>query len=69
MAARSLLQTLALMLATGGLVTETEVTLFDGLDLVGNVGGYLGLLLGASVLSIYDEVFLRLVGRAGGARA
>ncbi len=38
------------------MTVEEDVVLFDGYDLVGNVGGYLGLTLGASILSIYDAL-------------
>ncbi len=31
-----------------------EVFVFDFLDMVGNIGGFLGLFLGVSILSIYD---------------
>ena len=48
-------QSLVLYLAPGALPVETEVRVFDFLDLVGNVGGFLGLLLGASFLSLLDE--------------
>ncbi len=47
-------QALTLYLAPGAIPVETEVQVFDFLDLVGNVGGFLGLLLGASILTIMD---------------
>ncbi len=50
----------------GGIPFREEVFIFDFLDLVGNVGGFMGLFLGASLLSIMDdatEVFGRMLGR------
>lgn len=38
-------------------VTE-EAVIFNGIDLIASVGGYLGLYLGASILSIYQLVAL-----------
>ena len=38
----------------------TEAVIFNGVDLIASVGGYLGLYLGASILSIYH-----LVAKAG----
>lgn len=49
-------QTVLFALSSGGVTVEEDVVLFDGYDLVGNVGGYLGLTLGASILSIYDAL-------------
>lgn len=43
---------------------EREVLAFDGLDLVGNVGGYLGLLLGFSAMSVCGFI-LRKVEEGG----
>ena len=37
-----------------GMPYSEEVLVFDFLDMVGNVGGYLGLFLGISILSIFD---------------
>ena len=34
---------------------ETEIVVYDFYDLIGDIGGFLGLLLGASLLSMYDE--------------
>ncbi len=34
--------------------TTVEILRYDNNDVIADVGGYLGLLLGASVLSIYD---------------
>ncbi len=45
---------LGLNLSPGGLFRQREVLVFDALDLIGNVGGFLGLLLGASVLTLLD---------------
>ncbi len=42
-------------LGASGVLYEEEVLVFDFLDLVGNVGGFLGLLLGASLLSLFDK--------------
>ena len=33
-----------------------DVVFYDGYDTIGDIGGYMGLLLGASLLSIYDSV-------------
>ena len=46
-------------------VTEEELV-FSGFDLVASVGGYLGLYLGASIISVYEIGFgmmSKLVGR------
>ncbi len=37
-----------------GVTYQKEVLVFDGLDMVANVGGYLGLLLGWSCLTIFE---------------
>ncbi len=42
--------------APGGVLLEKELLVYDLYDLVGNVGGFLGLFLGASILSMYDGV-------------
>ncbi len=42
-------------LKSGGIPHKEEVVVFTIIDLIGNVGGFLGLLLGASLLSIYDK--------------
>ncbi len=49
-------QVVQLFLGASGVPYEEEVLVFDFLDLVGNVGGYLGLFLGASFLSLFDKV-------------
>ncbi len=36
------------------LQATSEVLAYDFYDLVGNVGGFLGLFLGVSILSLYD---------------
>ncbi len=54
-AAASFTAELRLGLAPGGVTHTTEVLSYDFYDFVGNVGGFLGLCLGASILSIYDE--------------
>ncbi len=41
-------------LATGGMTSRKEVLAYDFYDLLGNVGGFLGLFLGVSVLSLFD---------------
>ncbi len=43
-------------LAPGGVLIESEILVYDMYDLIGNVGGFLGLFLGASILSMYDGV-------------
>ncbi len=48
-------QVLTLYLASGRLQTQKEVLVFDLLDLIGNVGGFLGLFLGASIMTMFDE--------------
>ncbi len=40
----------------GGLISEREIITYDIDSLVGNVGGFLGLFLGASCLSIFDSL-------------
>lgn len=45
-----------IMLKPGGMPYREEVFVFNRLDLVGNIGGFMGLLLGASLLSLYDFV-------------
>ncbi len=44
-----------LFLSSGGVPYEEEVLVFDFFDLIGNIGGFLGLCLGASILSMFDE--------------
>ncbi len=54
----------AFSLTSGSVPVEEEVLLFDIFDLIGNVGGYLGLFLGASILSMYDSLIIGWGGRA-----
>ncbi len=42
-------------LAPGGIMATSEVLAYDFFDLVGNVGGFLGLFLGVSILSLFDN--------------
>ncbi len=49
-----------IFLSPGGVTEDTEVLNYDGYDLVGNVGGFLGLFLGASFLSLYDLTVARM---------
>ena len=42
--------------AKSEVIQEREVLVYDFYDLIGDIGGYLGLLLGASLLSIYDGI-------------
>ncbi len=53
---------LSIYLSPEGLKERTEVLQFDALDLVGNIGGFLGLLLGWSALSVL-EASLEKLGR------
>ncbi len=46
-----------------GVSVKKENLVFDALDMVGNIGGYLGLLLGWSLLSLFS-VFQKKVGIA-----
>ncbi len=50
---------IGIFLTTGGVTEHTEVLSYDGYDLVGNMGGFLGLFLGASILSVYDILAAR----------
>ncbi len=51
----SQVQDFMLYLKPGGIPYEEEILMYDMLDLIGNVGGFLGLLLGASILSLMDS--------------
>ncbi len=44
-------------LAPTGVTLKREVLVFDALELIGNVGGYLGLLLGWSAMSLVRWYF------------
>ena len=44
----------AFYLAPGALMSNSEVLAYDFYDLVGNVGGFLGLFLGVSILALFD---------------
>ncbi len=48
---------LGLYLAPSGVIMKREVLVFDTLEMIGNVGGYLGLLLGWSVMSLVELCF------------
>ncbi len=48
--------TLVLALKPNGITMKKEVLVFDALDMIGNIGGYLGLLLGWSILSLFNVV-------------
>ncbi len=48
-----------IFLAPTGVTEKQEVLVFDALELIGNVGGYLGLLLGWSAMSLVDWYFKR----------
>ncbi len=50
-------------LVPGAIMVETEVMAYDIYDLVGNVGGFLGLFLGASILSLFDGARAEIVPR------
>ncbi len=47
-------------LAPDGVITEKEILVYDLDDLLGNIGGSLGLFLGASILSMYDTLKSKL---------
>ncbi len=46
---------IGLYLASGSIDHSKEVLVFDVMDLIGNVGGFLGLFLGASIMTVFDE--------------
>jgi hypothetical protein len=50
------LTTVSLSHTQADMVSEEEHYVYDGNNLVADVGGYLGLLLGASVMSLYDAL-------------
>ena len=50
-------------LVPGAIMVETEVMAYDIYDLVGNVDGFLGLFLGASILSLFDGARAAIVPR------
>ena len=50
---------LVLFLSPESVIHQTEVLAFDFYDLIGNIGGFLGLFLGASILSMWDIVTSR----------
>jgi hypothetical protein len=43
-------------LSPNGVTRRMEVLVYDANYLIGNIGGFLGLFLGASLLSIYDSI-------------
>ncbi len=45
---------IALLNTQTEMVVEEEAYVYDGDNLIADVGGYLGLLLGASIMSFYD---------------
>ncbi len=47
----------SLYLSPLGIKDNTEVLVFDTLEMIGNVGGYLGLLLGWSIMSLVKLQF------------
>ena len=47
-------------LASKADLVETEVLVYDFYDLIGDIGGFLGLLLGASLMSLVDAVRKKL---------
>ncbi len=47
----------ALYLAPSGITMKREVLVFDALEMIGNIGGYLGLLLGWSAMSLVRLYF------------
>jgi hypothetical protein len=46
---------LDLYISAAAIRTDSEKLVYDFYDLVGNIGGFLGLLLGWSLLSVYDS--------------
>ena len=51
---------LVLFLSPESIVHQTEVLSYDFYDLIGNIGGFLGLLMGASILSLWDVATNRI---------
>ncbi len=51
---------LVLYLSPGEIPYVEEVYMYNLLDFVGNVGGFLGLLLGASLISLFDQAMTTL---------
>ena len=45
---------LSLIYSKSEITIATDKLFYDGYDTIGDIGGYMGLLLGASLLSIYD---------------
>ena len=56
-------QTHTLILPDGNVYVDKEVLLYDGNNFIADSGGYLGLLLGASVITLYE--WLEKVARKG----
>jgi len=52
----------ALYLSPNGVIISKETMAYDFQDFIGDVGGFLGLFLGASLLSVYDEVRQKVRG-------
>ncbi len=53
-----------LMLAPGGILSYREALSYDLIDLVGNAGGSLGLLLGWSLLHLLDRACQGIVNNS-----
>ncbi len=51
---------IGLYLRSGGIPYQEEVRVYNLLDFIGNVGGFLGLLLGASLVSVFDQIVAAL---------
>ncbi len=52
-------RSLSLYLGPGAVRHTREQLAYDGYDLVGAIGGFLGLTLGASAMSLYDWIATR----------
>ncbi len=52
---------LRIYLSPNGVLFKKEVLVFDALEMIGNIGGYLGMLLGWSVLSFFTAGCQRIL--------
>ncbi len=55
---------LRIYMSPNGVFSKKEVLVFDALEMIGNIGGYLGMLLGWSILSFFTAGCQKISARA-----